>query len=181
MTTYKRTGADKKAGMHEWVFPAWNILDSTQEVVGDILYLFGGTHGECIIGTNLFMQLDLKTMKWTRLSGTLRPGEIADYSCPGPRKTPSSWVDRDQERIYLIFGECDRSAGISKGDRHAAAHGYAYEDFWSWDIKAKEWRMERLTGNVPCPRSEAACTYVSLKFLSAADLSIGNILESQDR
>ena len=181
MTTYKRTGADKKAGMHEWVFPAWNILDSTQEVVGDILYLFGGTHGECIIGTNLFMQLDLKTMKWTRLSGTLRPGEIADYSCPGPRKTPSSWVDRDQERMYLIFGECDRSAGISKGDRHAAAHGYAYEDFWSWDIKAKEWRMERLTGNVPCPRSEAACTYVSLKFLSAADLSIGNILESEDR
>lgn len=160
MTTYKRTAADKKAGVHEqWVFPVWNILDSTQEVVGDILYLFGGTHGECIIGTNLFVQLDLKTMEWTRLSGTLRPGEIADYSCPGPRKTPSSWVDRDQERIYLIFGECDRSAGIAKGDRHAAEHGYAYEDFWSWDIKAKEWRMERLVGNVPCPRSEAACTY----------------------
>ncbi|KDR67045.1 hypothetical protein GALMADRAFT_232263 [Galerina marginata CBS 339.88] len=139
--------------------PLYNLKDTTQQVVGDHLYVFGGTHKKCMIGINLFMRLDFKTLTWKRLSGYFQPGKVADYSCPGPRKTPSSWVDANQERIYLFGGEADRSAGGMNGELHTASNGYAYEDFWSWDIKEEKWRMERLCGNVPCPRSEAACTF----------------------
>lgn len=38
--------------------------------------------------------------------------------------------------------------------------GHPYDDFWSWDIKEGKWTRERMVGNTPCPRSEAACVYV---------------------
>jgi hypothetical protein len=158
-TTYNRTDADKKAGLKLHVYPSPNLQDSTQQVVKDKLYIFGGTHGLTRIGCDLFMELDLGKMEWRRLSGTLTPVK-ADYLCPGPRRTPSSWVDKNQERIYLFGGEADRSAPLDNELQHLAHCGFAYEDFWSWDIKTDKWRMERLAGNPPCPRSEAACTYV---------------------
>ncbi|KAF9462280.1 hypothetical protein BDZ94DRAFT_1283075 [Collybia nuda] len=153
--TYTRTLADKEADLLSQIYSGASLFRTTQQVVRDKLYVFGGSHDLTRIGCNLFMELDLRTMKWRRLSGTLTPTK-ADYSCPGPRRMPSSWVDKKQERIYLIGGEADRSAPLNNELRHHARHGYAYEDFWSWDIKAEEWRMERLTGNPPCPRSEAA-------------------------
>ncbi|CAA7271088.1 unnamed protein product [Cyclocybe aegerita] len=139
--------------------PLCGFKDSTQQVVGDFLYVFGGTHHLTKMGSNLFLQLNLKTMVWRRLSGEMTAGEKADYTCPGPRKTPSSWVDGKGERFYLIGGEMDRSGGQDMNERHAADCGYAYEDLWSFDLKEEKWRNERLVGNVPCPRSEAACVY----------------------
>jgi lysozyme family protein len=70
-------------------------------------------------------------------------------------------MDTNGQPIYLFGGECDRTAGEITGDLHAASNGYAYEDLWSWNIKRESWRLERLNGNAPCPRSEATCTYVS--------------------
>ena len=144
--------------------PLYSFQPSTQQLVGRHLYVFGGSHVSCAIGCNIFLQLDLDTMKWRKLSGYLSPGRAADYSCPGPRRNASLWVDANEERIYLFGGECDRSAGEMTGELHAASNGYAYEDLWSWDIKNESWRLERLNGNVPCPRSEAACTYVGSFF-----------------
>jgi len=144
--------------------PLYTFKRSAQQLVGHHLYVFGGSHITCAIGCNIFLRLDLKTMKWSKLSGYLTPGPAADYSCPGPRRNASSWVDANEERIYLFGGECDRSAGEMTSELHAASNGYAYEDLWSWDIKNGSWRLERLNGNVPCPRSEAACTYVSSPF-----------------
>ncbi|KAG5638213.1 hypothetical protein H0H81_001214 [Sphagnurus paluster] len=161
-STYKPTNADIAAGVEtgrKWPYIFWNSQRSTQEIVGDKLYVFGGTHGKTVMGCNLFMVLDLKTLEWRRLSGVVQTGLVADYSSPGPRRNPSSWVSRDKKRIYLIFGECDRTAASMNNEPHGAEMGFAYEDFWSWDIAKEEWRLERLVGNVPSPRSEAACTY----------------------
>ncbi|RDB16756.1 hypothetical protein Hypma_002384 [Hypsizygus marmoreus] len=158
MSTYQTTKADTDAGVtNNWPYPVWNSQGSTQQVVGNKLYTFGGTHGLTLLGCNMFMELDFDSLKWRRLSGTVHLK--SDFTCPGPRNAASSWVDRDQERIYVIFGECDRTAADRHNEPQGAANGYAYEDFWSWDIKAEKWRMERLEGNIPCPRSEAACAY----------------------
>ncbi|KAF8965649.1 hypothetical protein BDZ97DRAFT_1811650 [Flammula alnicola] len=147
-----------RGGILKWA-PLYGLKDSTQHVIGHHLYVFGGTHKKCLIGCNIFLQLDFKTMKWRRLSGYMQPGTEADYTCPGPRKTPSSWVDETQGRIFLFGGECDRTGAEFTGELHGADCGYAYEDLWSWDIRNEKWRMERMRGNAPCPRSEAACTY----------------------
>lgn len=171
-TTYNRTDADKEAGLLPHIYPGPSLMRSTQQVVRDKLYIFGGSHELTRIGCNLFMELDLETMEWRRLSGTLLSNK-ADFLCPGPRRTPSSWVDKNQEHIYLIGGEADRSAPLENELQHLAKYGFAYEDFWSWDIRTERWRMERLSGNPPCPRSEAACTYVgppsSLDVLGLSD------------
>ncbi|KIM45748.1 hypothetical protein M413DRAFT_442358 [Hebeloma cylindrosporum] len=153
------TSSLAKAAGSRHLVPLHTFKRSTQQLVGHHLYVFGGSHKTCAIGCNIFLQLDLKTMKWRKLSGYLKPGTAADYSCPGPRRNASSWVDPNEERIYLFGGECDRTAGEMTGELHTASSGYAYEDLWSWDIKNESWRLERLNGNVPCPRSEAACTY----------------------
>ncbi|KAJ7927417.1 hypothetical protein B0H13DRAFT_1598731, partial [Mycena leptocephala] len=36
---------------------------------------------------------------------------------------------------------------------------FSYEDLWGWDIATRCWTRQRLVGNIPCPRSEMACTY----------------------
>jgi hypothetical protein len=165
-TTYKRADGDTEAGLGLWPYPNRHLTDSTQQIVHGKLYVFGGTHGTTSIGCNLFMELDLDSRKWKRLSGTVMP-ITADYSCPGPRKTPSSWIDKAGERIYLVFGECDREGAEHTGEPHGADCGYPYGDFWSWNIKEGKWRRERVVGNPPCPRSEVACTYVCV-FLPSA-------------
>jgi hypothetical protein len=183
LTTFKATKADKTEGyiMDAWPYPERKCSESAQELVGNKLYVFGGRHGLTRLGCSLFMELDLETMRWRRLSGALMPVK-ADYSCPGPRKTPSSWVNKDQDRIYLVFGESDREAAQGTGDPNAATSGYAYEDFWSYGIKEGKWRMERFAGNVPCPRSEAACTYVSQFHSLLSILShVFSSLESETR
>ncbi|THG96699.1 hypothetical protein EW026_g5175 [Hermanssonia centrifuga] len=35
----------------------------------------------------------------------------------------------------------------------------AYDDMWSWDLKAEKWQRQRIVGNPPCPRTEGGCTY----------------------
>ncbi|RDB16271.1 hypothetical protein Hypma_003064 [Hypsizygus marmoreus] len=162
VTTFKRKDPqDAKGGIKPgtWPYPKDQLTDSTQQLVGGKLYVFGGTHGTTSIGCNLFMVLDLKTAHWTRLSGSVMPGKHGDYASPGPRKTPSSWVDKDRDRIFLIFGECDRMGARLSGELHGADCGYAYDDFWSWSIAAGRWQRERMDGNAPCPRSEVAYVY----------------------
>ncbi|KAF8965607.1 hypothetical protein BDZ97DRAFT_1811485 [Flammula alnicola] len=136
-----------------------NIGHTTQQVVGDRLYVFGGSHERCVTGCNIFLQLNLKTFEWRRLSGTLTPGSISDYSCPGPRVSACSWVDDEEQRLYIFGGQCDLAAGLRAGEPHGRQQAHAYRDFWSWDLKNEQWRMERLFGNVPCGRSNAASTY----------------------
>ena len=155
--------ADTRAGISTsaWPYPGSNLTDSTQQIVGEQLFVFGGTHGTTNVGCNLFMVLDLRTKEWRRLSGTVMAPKNAYNTCPGPRKTPNSWVDNTQKKFYLLGGECDRMGAVLKGELHGGDHGHAFDDFWSWDIASGKWTRERMVGNVPAPRSETACVFVS--------------------
>lgn len=161
-TTYEPTEADRKAGIKDsWFYPGKGrcFCDSTQHIAGDKLYVFGGTHMTTNVGCNLFMELDLKTKKWRRLDG--EPNTITPrWDAPGPRKTPVSWVNGSQDRIYLMGGELDRSGGYTRNEPHRGEEGYVFPDMWSWDIKAEKWQRERASGNRPCARSEVAYCFV---------------------
>ncbi|KIK05339.1 hypothetical protein K443DRAFT_130487 [Laccaria amethystina LaAM-08-1] len=114
-------------------------------------------HGGTKIGCNLFMELDLSTNEWRRLSGYVMPPAKGDYSRPGPRVSPSSWAEKG--RFWLLMGQCDREGARLTGELHGAHIGFPYSDMWSWDIDGEKWRRERVVGNPPSSRAEMACTY----------------------
>ncbi|KAF9455731.1 hypothetical protein BDZ94DRAFT_1179317 [Collybia nuda] len=149
---------DQAAGIKDWPYPKNELRYSTQQLVDGKLYVFGGTHGMLGDGCSLFMVLDLGTKQWTRLSGTVFPGQKGDYSCPGHRQSASSWVDKAGEHIFLLFGECDRMASPTSTKRILVT-GYAYDDLWCWNIKTGKWFREKMDGNSPCARTEASCVY----------------------
>ncbi|KAJ6450126.1 hypothetical protein C8R47DRAFT_1171203 [Mycena vitilis] len=158
-TTYSPTPADLAAGVSGgWPYPGNSSCDAMMQVIGDKLYVFGGTHRTTQMGCNLFMELDLATRKWRRLSGTVRVTEHADHSCPGPRKTSASWVSADKTRLFLLFGIFDREEA-KPGELHGADVAFGCSDFWSWSVKDEVWRQERMAGNPPCSRTEMACAY----------------------
>ncbi|KAF8210879.1 hypothetical protein K438DRAFT_1710364 [Mycena galopus ATCC 62051] len=159
-TTYAATAADIQAGVvGGWPYPGMYCGDATMQILDNKLYVFGGHHRTTSMGCNLFMVLDLETRKWRRLSGTVRVTEHGDYSCPGPRKSASSWVSEDKTRIYLVFGSFDREAAKSHGEPHGGDEAYGYGDFWSWSVEKETWRQERMSGNPPCARTEVAYAY----------------------
>jgi hypothetical protein len=151
---------DEAAGIKDWPYPKNDLKYSTQQLVDGKLYVFGGIHGATGDGCNLFMVLDLTTRQWKRLGGTVYPSTKGDHSCPGPRRSASSWVDKDGDRIYLLFGECDRLASPKSKDR-VLLNGYPYDDMWSYSITTGKWLREKMDGNIPCARTEAACVYVN--------------------
>ncbi|KAJ7483476.1 hypothetical protein FB451DRAFT_107014 [Mycena latifolia] len=159
-TTYAATAADIQAGVQDgWPYPKLQCSDTTMQIAHDKLYVFGGAHGTTSIGCNLFMELDLTTRKWRRLSGYVRAPKHADYTCPGPRKSASSWVSTDKKRIFLLFGHADREGAQFHNEMHGASSAFGYEDMWSWSIADERWRRERMSGNPPCARTEMACAY----------------------
>ncbi|KAK7007872.1 hypothetical protein R3P38DRAFT_1622076 [Favolaschia claudopus] len=131
------------------------------QVIGDKMYVFGGGHGSTVMGSNLFMELNLVTRTWRRLSGTVRVTQNGDYSCPGPRKTAASWVSGSghMTRFYLLFGVFDRDEAWRHNEIHGADIVFGCSDFWSWSVKEEKWRQERFAGNPPCARTEMACAF----------------------
>lgn len=141
-----------------WPIPGANLTECAAVAHKGKLYLFGGTHGKFHVGINIFLELNLATKEWHKLSGIAGPLK-ADFSCPGPRRHPAMWLNKKEERIYVLYGESDlASAGLMK-EEHGAGRSYSCEDFWSYDINEGAWRRERVVGNVPSPRSEMALTY----------------------
>lgn len=61
-----------------------------------------------------------------------------------------------------MYGDASRMAAGQLNQIHGATTSYAYDDCWTWDIKREKWRREKLHGNIPSPRSEMGCTYVSM-------------------
>ncbi|KAJ6487382.1 hypothetical protein C8R47DRAFT_1276978, partial [Mycena vitilis] len=159
-TTYVPNAADIEAGVKDgWPYPRQLLSDATMQIAHNKLYVFGGSHATTAIGCNLWMELDLATRKWRRLTGYVRAPQYADYSCPGPRRSASSWVSTDKVRIFLLFGQANRDGASFHNEPHESTEAFGYEDMWSWSIKDERWRRERMSGNPPCARTEMACTY----------------------
>jgi hypothetical protein len=148
------------AGTNPWPYSQENIVDYAMQSVGGKIYVFGGSHPLSPVGCTLLMELDIASWTWTRLSGTALP-TTASYAGPGPRRLACSWVGKDRNTLFILYGVADRqAAGLAK-QRHGAVNSYAHDDLWAWDIAAGSWTQRRLVGNTPAPRSEMACTYVS--------------------
>jgi hypothetical protein len=161
-TTFTPTEEDKRVGgiKGNWPFPGQTLADSTVIINKRKIYTFGGDHGDTGLGCNLFMELDLDTQKWTRLSGYVQAPLYNDYDLPGPRVSACGWVGPTKDRIYMCFGQANRDGAQMKGERHGAKSAFAYNDFWSWDLEWKKWRRERMEGNPPALRTEMAYTFV---------------------
>lgn len=152
-------------GIPSFPFNRQNLVDYAVVCAHGKVYVFGGTHRDCALGCPLFTCLDLATRKWRLLSGVHCP-VVPQFDYPGPRRLPAMWCNGEGDRIYLMFGEADRPAASVAKQPNGQTDGHGYEDFWSWDIQGEAWRRERQSGNPPCPRSEACCTYVCPHTLS---------------
>ncbi|KAJ7020192.1 hypothetical protein C8F04DRAFT_309083 [Mycena alexandri] len=141
----------------DWPYPQLRLINYAAHVVGERLYVFGGNHRDSIVGTDLLMELHIPPRRWRRLSGSEVPHPSS--SGPGPRMQCHSWVGKDMQRLFFMFGQADRQAAMIHKQAHGAFYSYGYGDLWSWDIKGEKWFRERLHGNVPSPRAEVACTY----------------------
>ncbi|KAG2012223.1 hypothetical protein CC2G_012258 [Coprinopsis cinerea AmutBmut pab1-1] len=163
--SYTPTKADIAAGVNlGWPYPGRQTFDFTAQIVfwNDVavkILVFGGTHEFTNMGCNIFMELDLLTKKWKRLSGTVVPSKDGDHSCPDPRKYGGSWVDRDQRKFYLLYGNFDRHLFDSEKEHHRSGKAHTCTDYWSRDIEKEKWSRERIRGNFPCPRTEFGVTY----------------------
>ncbi|TFY55717.1 hypothetical protein EVJ58_g8073 [Rhodofomes roseus] len=149
---------DRSGKPGPWPIADDELSDYAMHVVDGRMYVFGGAAHKAKMGCNLFAVLDLGTRKWQRLSGVAKIPE-ANPDEPGPRKYVASWVDGKNESIYLLQGMADRAASEMFHQAHAACDSHGYDDFWSWNIRERKWRREKMVGNVPCPRTEMACTY----------------------
>ncbi|KAJ7744035.1 hypothetical protein DFH07DRAFT_890558 [Mycena maculata] len=146
------------AGGQPWPYPESNIIDYTMHCVRGKIYVFGGAHDLSPVGCTLLMELDIASRMWTRLSGTAQP-RTASYAGPGPRRLAGSWVGKDQNTLFVLYGLADRGAAQIAKKPHSALNSYAHDDLWAWDIAAGAWTQRRLLGNTPSPRAEMACTY----------------------
>ncbi|KAJ7243080.1 hypothetical protein C8J57DRAFT_1367162 [Mycena rebaudengoi] len=141
-----------------WPYAQNQVTDYAMQCVRKKIYVFGGTHFLSPVGCDLLMELDIETRRWKRLSGFAQP-KTANYSRPGPRELAASWVGKDQNNIFFLYGIADRLAAKLHSQLHGAYTSYGHDDLWCWNIKAAQWAQKRLMGNTPSPRGEMACTY----------------------
>lgn len=105
ITTFQRTPQDRAVGLRAWPWTGLYSEYSIQARQGK-LYVFGGTDRQTRIGNNLFMELELDTKIWRRLTGY--PTPTPDYSMPGPRRYAQTWIMKDDSKLYLAFGDANR-------------------------------------------------------------------------
>ncbi|KIY65428.1 hypothetical protein CYLTODRAFT_400420 [Cylindrobasidium torrendii FP15055 ss-10] len=140
-----------------WPYPH-DVRNYSAQVVDERLYIFGGRTTQTPVGTDLFMALNLKTLKWECLSGN-NSGDDPSYSRPGLREWAASWVSKDKQKIFFFAGNADRmGAGMFK-KKHGGDHSFDYDDLWSWNVSEKVWRRERVVGNRPSRRTEMSYVY----------------------
>jgi hypothetical protein len=120
------TGSDGKSGNGKWPYPSKKLEEYSMQMIDGHLYVFGGVHPNAVIGCNLLVVFDMETRKWTTLSGTVHP--VADHSCPGPRKLSASWVNKEKDRLYILFGLADRLAARFSGQSHGATNAFVDVD-----------------------------------------------------
>ena len=158
--------------VEHWPFwPFCQLQDYTMTCVKDKIYIFGGHHQDAQLGCDLFLELNLSTRMWRRLSGSIEPKK-ASFLTPGPRINACSWVSKNQDKIFLMYGDACRLSAMLAKQEHGALTSHAYDDLWSWDIKKEKWTREKFVGNKPSPRTEMAAVYVRCFFIYSLSLCI---------
>ncbi|KAF8581950.1 hypothetical protein K439DRAFT_1618627 [Ramaria rubella] len=127
------------SSQYDWPYVG-PVSEYAMQIVDGRLYVFGGTHDRTQLGCNLFLVLDIATKTWRRMSGSAIP--VADNSCPGPRRYPTSWANKAGSKIYIMYGEANRQI---MQEKHGAMSGYGYDDIWSWSIPEGKWKKEKFS------------------------------------
>lgn len=93
------------------------LKDHAMVAVRGKLYVFGGS-SDNLLGNNYFACLDIATRTWTHLSGTPDADKyVPQHTSPGPRKHATMWVDKKEERVYMMYGMPDLHAvAIGQGE-----------------------------------------------------------------
>ncbi|KDR73272.1 hypothetical protein GALMADRAFT_251865 [Galerina marginata CBS 339.88] len=141
-----------------WPYPDKKLQDFTMNCVGNKLYVFGGRHGHLALGCDLFLELDIPTAVWRRLSG--EPEALTpSFLSPGPRINACSWITKDKKDFWLMYGDANRMGAKLGGEPHGAMSSHEYDDIWTWNFASRKWKREKLVGNGPSPRTEMASVY----------------------
>ncbi|TCD66271.1 hypothetical protein EIP91_001600 [Steccherinum ochraceum] len=140
-----------------WPYPQNELFAYTSTILEGKLYVFGGDDSVTRLGTDIFMELDLETLHWRHISGS--SGLSPHRSRPGLRVFTQLFAVPEQRKLYLCFGDANRSQAERCG--HPAGHhtDYPYDDLWSYSLEAQAWKRERLRGNFPCLRAEHSAVY----------------------
>lgn len=137
------------------IFPKNFLMGYTSATAGDKLYVFGGRKQANDLGVDLLLSLDLSSLEWEILSGS--PDPIPSDRLPGLRAHSTSWIA--DNKFWIFSGTANRKGALSAKSKHGAKENYTYNDLWSFDIRSKTWTQERILGNAPSPRMQAAYTH----------------------
>lgn len=110
-----------------WAKETKGTRDCAMHTVDGKIHVFSGTTSKAKIGCAV---LDLATEKWNHLSIFARIPP-ADYDVPGPRKYVASWVDGEDENMYLLQGMMDREALEMFDQAHTSRKSHGYDDCWT--------------------------------------------------
>lgn len=141
----------------QWPYPKNKLENHSMEIHKGVLYVFGGADGQRVLGCNIFMALDLETLEWEHLGGQSEP--VAAFDFPSLRSYACSWVVPSLDKIFLAWGNVNRQAALINGEEHGSPHDVSCEDIWSWHTTHRIWTQERIQGNKPCRRTEAAAVF----------------------
>lgn len=142
-----------------WPYPDKKLAEPSFEISEGMMYVFGGDSGPSHLGTNIFLSIDLRTFKWTHLSGT--SAAIMTTTEPPLRRFPTTWIVPSQRRFYVMYGHACRADALGHNAPHGNEEDFSYDDLWSWSLDEKKWRRERVQGNLPSPRTEIAGSFNS--------------------
>ncbi|KAF9065817.1 hypothetical protein BDP27DRAFT_1269124 [Rhodocollybia butyracea] len=134
-----------------------NLQSFNTAVLDDKLYVFGGEDGENPLGQNILVVLDLSTNEWEHLSGT--SDHRSQSFEPNLRSLCCMWAVPHQRKIYILYGNANRIKARYESAPGGADNDYTYDDFWSYHVDNRKWERERLRGNYPSPRTEAASVF----------------------
>lgn len=142
----------------DWPYRSRNeLVKYSAEVFEGKLYVFGGDDFCSRLGTNTFMVLDLSTLRWELISGTMELQFKTDE--PNVRVYANFWLVPAQRCFYLYSGYATRSDALQARKPQGGVQDFTYDDFWSFDIDRRRWTRERLRGNFMSPRGETACAF----------------------
>lgn len=139
-----------------WPYHSSFVQGHGVAVPDGVMYVFGDTDRKTLLGTNIFVSLNLRSLEWKHLSGV--SDCVTQTFFPNLRRFTALWAVPQQKRLYLLQGAASRSVAKMSAMQHGSTNGAGctHDDLWLYDVveNSKSWSRDRLRGNYSCPRSE---------------------------